>query len=108
MLVKKALGPEGYTVLEAEDGQKALETSEQETVHLFIVDVNMPVMDGFTFVREVKKKSAYADTPIIFLTTESAAKKKEVGKELGVNGWFVKPFEAPSLAKVVNMLVGKG
>lgn len=107
MLVKKALNPEGYTVLEAEDGQKALDKSKEETVDLFIVDVNMPVMDGFTFVKEVKKMDAYQEAPIIFLTTESAAQKKEVGKELGVNGWFVKPFEAPSLLKVVNMLVGK-
>jgi two-component system chemotaxis response regulator CheY len=107
MLVKKALEPEGYTVIEAEDGQVALDKSGEEAIDLFIVDVNMPVMDGFTFVKEVKKKDAYKEAPIIFLTTESAAKKKEVGKELGVNGWFVKPFEAPSLLKVVNMLVGK-
>ena len=107
MLVKKALEPEGYTVLEAENGQVALDKSGEESVDLFIVDVNMPVMDGFTFVKEIKKMDAYANVPIIFLTTESAAQKKEVGKDLGVNGWFVKPFEAPSLVKIVKMLVEK-
>ncbi len=107
MLVKKALEPEGYTVIEAENGQVALDKSSEESVDLCIVDVNMPVMDGFTFVKEIKKMDAYTNVPIIFLTTESAAQKKEVGKDLGVNGWFVKPFEAPSLVKIVNMLVGK-
>ncbi len=105
MLVKKALQPEGYEIVEAENGQVGLEKSDESEISLFIVDVNMPVMDGFDFVKNVKQKPAYKDTPIIFLTTESGADKKQVGKELGVNGWFVKPFEAPSLLKVVKMLV---
>lgn len=105
MLVKKALGPEGYEIVEAENGQEGLDKSEEQEISLFIVDVNMPVMDGFEFVKNIKQRSAYAETPVIFLTTESGAEKKQVGKELGVNGWFVKPFEAPSLAKVVKMLV---
>ncbi|MFP4180518.1 MAG: response regulator [Spirochaetaceae bacterium] len=105
MLVKKALGPEGYEIVEAEDGKVGLDKSDEHDISLFIVDVNMPVMDGFGFVKNVREKSKYASTPIIFLTTESGAEKKQVGKELGVNGWFVKPFEAPSLLKVVKMLV---
>jgi two-component system chemotaxis response regulator CheY len=106
MLVKKALQPEGYEIVEAENGKEGLEKSDEHEIALFIVDVNMPVMDGFEFVKNVKAKSQYSSAPIIFLTTESGADKKQVGKELGVNGWFVKPFEAPSLAKVVNMLIG--
>ncbi len=104
-LVKKALEPEGFEIVEAENGQVALDKCGEEDVSLCIVDVNMPVMDGFQFVESIKQNPEYANIPVIFLTTESAAQKKQVGKELGVNGWIVKPFEAPSLAKVVKMLV---
>jgi len=104
-LVKKALEPEGYEVVEAENGKVALEKCEQERMDMCIVDVNMPVMDGFQFVESLKAKESYSDIPVVFLTTESGAQKKETGKKLGVNGWIVKPFEAPSLLKVIKMLV---
>ncbi len=104
MLVKKALEPEGYVIVDAENGQDGLERCEGETIDCFIVDVNMPVMDGFEFVRSLKSNSSFKAKPIIFLTTESSAEKKTLGKELGVNGWVVKPFDPPSLVKVVKML----
>lgn len=106
MLVKKALQPEGYEIVEAENGQNGLEKLSGEDISLFIVDVNMPVMDGFEFVKNIKANTAVNTKPVIFLTTESSAQKKELGKELGVNGWIVKPFDPPSLVKVVNMLLG--
>lgn len=104
-LVKKALEPEGFEIVEAENGQDGLEKCEQESVDMCIVDVNMPVMDGFQFVEKMKGDEKYAGIPVVFLTTESGAQKKETGKQLGVKGWIVKPFEAPALAKVVKMLV---
>ena len=106
MLVKKALEPEGFEIVEAENGQDGLDKLSGQDISVFIVDVNMPVMDGFAFVKEIRGKSDFASTPIVFLTTESSAQKKQMGKELGVNGWIVKPFDPPSLVKVVNMLVG--
>ena len=104
MLVKKALEPEGYTIVEAENGKDGLDKCEKQNVDFFLVDVNMPVMDGFGFVEGVKKIAKYTSTPIVFLTTESSADKKEMGKKLGVKGWVVKPFEPESLIKVVKML----
>jgi two-component system, chemotaxis family, chemotaxis protein CheY len=105
MLVKKALDPEGYEIVEAENGQDGLDKLGAD-VSLFIVDVNMPVMDGFTFVKSIKDMDEHKAKPVVFLTTESSAQKKELGKELGVNGWIVKPFDPPSLVKVVKMLSG--
>ena len=105
MLVKKALEPEGYTIVEAENGAEGLEKCTSESIDFFLVDVNMPVMDGFTFVEGLKKIDKYSSTPVVFLTTESSADKKEMGKKLGVNGWIVKPFEPASLIKVVKMLI---
>jgi two-component system chemotaxis response regulator CheY len=106
MLVKKALEPEGCEILEAENGEEGLRKAGEKPIDLFIVDVNMPVMDGFEFVKGIKARPDVADKPVVFLTTESSAQKKQVGKELGVNGWIVKPFDPPSLVKIVNMLTG--
>jgi two-component system chemotaxis response regulator CheY len=105
MLVKKTLEGRGYEVREAEHGVDALAKLDQESrADLFIVDVNMPEMDGFTFVKELKGRADLAKVPVVFLTTEAGADKKAMGKDLGVNGWIVKPFEEPSLVKVVEML----
>lgn len=106
MLVKKTLEPIGYEIIEADDGTSGVEASLKFPIDLFIVDVNMPQMNGFECVEKVKTNSAYAKTPIVFLTTESSADKKEQGKKLGVSGWMVKPFEPESLVKIVKMLVG--
>ena len=105
LLVKKALESEEYEILESENGQAGLDICKGESVSLFIVDINMPVMDGFEFVNKIKQIDAFQKTPIIFLTTENAAEKKQMGKELGTNGWVVKPFDPPSLRKVIQMLL---
>ncbi len=104
-LVHKALDPDGYTVDEAGDGKEALSKATADH-DLFIVDVNMPEMDGFEFVEAIKKNSELANTPVVFLTTESSDDKKARGKTLGVNGWIVKPFQPESFVKVISMLVG--
>ncbi|TVQ17243.1 MAG: response regulator [Spirochaetaceae bacterium] len=104
-LVHKALDSAGYQVDDAENGAQALEVASADH-DLFIVDVNMPEMDGFEFVEAVKAKPNLAGKPVVFLTTESSDDKKARGKALGVNGWIVKPFEPESFAKVVAMLTG--
>lgn len=106
LLVSKTLKPLGYTIFEAEDGQKGFDAVKSEAIDLIIVDVNMPVMDGFEMIRNVKTLPKCKNTPIVFLTTESSADKKEKGKELGVSGWMVKPFESDALIKIVKMLLG--
>ncbi len=105
MLVEKTLVPAGYEVVGAENGQDALDKLNTD-IELFIVDVNMPVMNGFEFVENLKQKPEYKAIPVIFLTTDSSAEKKEKGKAIGINGWVVKPFEPDSFLKVINMLAG--
>ena len=105
MLVKKALEPEGYTVIDAENGRVGLEKLAGNDCSAFIVDVNMPEMDGFEFVENLRKDPSARTAPVVFLTTESSEEKKSRGASLGVKGWIVKPFDPPSLVKVVKMLV---
>ena len=101
-----ALKSAGYDVIEAVDGKDALSKLTGQKVHLIISDVNMPNMDGITFVKEVKKLANYKFTPIIMLTTESQDAKKAEGKAAGATGWLVKPFNPEQLVATVQKVLG--
>jgi two-component system, chemotaxis family, chemotaxis protein CheY len=100
-----ALRGAGYEVIEGCDGQDALRRLTGQKVHLMISDVNMPNMDGISFVKAVKQLPAYKFTPIVMLTTESQEAKKKEGQEAGAKAWIVKPFRPDQLLGVVQKLV---
>jgi len=104
------LGKEGYEVVSAEDGLDGvtkLEALQKQGKRpaMIITDVNMPRMDGITFICEVKKKIAFKFIPILVLTTESQEQKKMEGKNAGASGWLVKPFKPEQLIGVVKKFV---
>jgi two-component system chemotaxis response regulator CheY len=100
-----ALKSAGYDVIEACDGKDALSKLNGQKVHLIISDVNMPNMDGITFVKEVKKLPSYKFTPIIMLTTESQESKKMEGQAAGAKAWVVKPFQPAQMLAAVSKLI---
>ena len=100
-----ALRGAGYQVIEAYDGEDALHKLTGQKVHLMISDVNMPRMDGISFVKAVKQRPEYRFTPIVMLTTESAQSKKAEGQAAGAKAWVVKPFQPDQLLGVVQKLV---
>lgn len=100
-----ALKSAGYDVIEASDGRDALGKLNGQKVHLIISDVNMPNMDGITFVKEVKKLPNYKFTPIIMLTTESQESKKMEGQAAGAKAWVVKPFQPAQMLAAVSKLI---
>lgn len=104
-VVSIALRGAGYTVIEGVDGADALKKLDGQKVHLIISDVNMPNMDGITFVAEAKKLPAYKFTPVIMLTTESSEDKKKAGQVAGAKAWVVKPFQPPQMLAAVAKLV---
>jgi len=104
-VVKIALTGAGYDVLEACDGKDALSKLTGQKIHLIISDVNMPNMDGITFVQEAKKLPAYRFTPIIMLTTEAGEMKKKAGQEAGAKAWVVKPFQPQQMLEAVAKLI---
>ena len=104
-VVTIALKGAGYDVIEGSDGKDALTKLTGQKVHLIISDVNMPNMDGFTFVREVKKLPAYKFTPIIMLTTEAGEDKKATGQAAGAKAWMVKPFKPEQMLNAVSKLI---
>ena len=86
-VVAIALKGAGYDVVEASDGNDALKKLTGDKVHLVISDVNMPGMDGITFVQEMKKQAAYKFTPVIMLTTEAGEDMKARGQAAGAKAW---------------------
>jgi two-component system, chemotaxis family, chemotaxis protein CheY len=99
-----ALKSAGYEVVEACDGQDALSKLDGRKLHLIICDVNMPVMDGISFVREAKKRAQYKFVPVIMLTTESQEAKKQEGQAAGARAWVVKPFKPEQMLNAVSKL----
>ena len=104
-MVKATLVSAGYGVVEAADGQEALDYARENPVDLVITDVNMPRMDGITLVSELRSLPSYRLTPVLLLTTESSMEKKMEGKKAGATGWIVKPFNpAQLLATLARVL----
>lgn len=96
----------GYRVIEAENGAQGLERLRESSVSLIIVDLNMPVMNGFDFIKAARLDPRGAGIPILMLTTESRPEAKAEGKALGATGWLNKPFDSNMLLAVAKKLVG--
>lgn len=106
-LLRKELEANGYKVVEADSGGEALERLDAEVVELVISDVNMDPMNGFAFVREVRQKYPRERLPVLFLTTEAGDDQKFKGREVGANGWLVKPLVPARLHAALNHLLSK-
>jgi two-component system chemotaxis response regulator CheY len=105
-VVKLALTRAGYEVLEATDGLDGLAQLDQASrVNLIVSDVNMPRMDGITFVRKLKENARHKFTPVIMLTTEGQDAKKQEGRAAGAKAWMLKPFNPPQLLDAVSKLL---
>ncbi|RVU49024.1 response regulator [Rubrivivax rivuli] len=105
-VVKLALQRAGYEVVEAADGVQGLAALEAAgKVHLIVSDVNMPNMDGITFVTQVKQHPRHKFVPVVMLTTEGQDAKKEQGRAAGAKAWIVKPFNPPQLLDAVSKLI---
>lgn len=105
-VVRMALERAGYAVLEAGDGKQGLSQLEQAgKVHMIVSDVNMPNMNGIEFVTQVKAHPRHKFVPVIMLTTEHEADKKEQGRMAGAKAWIVKPFDPPKLLDAVSKLI---
>ncbi|MDR3044469.1 MAG: response regulator [Desulfovibrio sp.] len=106
-LVAFIMKKEGFKVTTAEDGLDGLEKLySSDKVDLIISDVNMPRMDGFTFIKTVREQEAYRDLPIVVLSTEGQEKDIQMGMSLGANLYMVKPAQPEKMVKNIKMLLG--
>jgi two-component system chemotaxis response regulator CheY len=95
----------GFSVMEGANGQEALKRVAGQHVDVIVTDLNMPVMDGITLIRQLRSIPLYKFTPILMLTTESQDAKKQEGKAAGATGWIIKPFNPQQLLGVVAKVV---
>ena len=100
-MVAYTLREAGFSVIEAINGQDALQKLGDRRADLVITDLNMPMMDGITLIRHLRNRATTKYTPVLMLTTESQAEKKQEGKSAGATGWIVKPFHPGRLLEVV-------
>jgi two-component system chemotaxis response regulator CheY len=95
----------GIEVLEAENGMEALEKTLDNSVDLYLVDVNMPVMDGYSFVTELRKQPTGRFTPVIMITTQEAVTDKLEAFKVGANIFETKPIKPDVLKGYLQLLL---
>ena len=105
-MVSFTLKGAGYEVVEAVDGEDALDKARNHNVSLILTDINMPRMDGLALVKSLRVLPRYKIAPILMLTTESSDVMKAQGRAAGATGWLVKPFDPKRLLDVVRKVIG--
>jgi two-component system chemotaxis response regulator CheY len=105
-MVNFTLRNAGYDVVEAVDGQDALNKVDSQTVNMVLVDLNMPNLNGIGLIQALRARPDCKFIPIVMLTAESQAEKKQKGKSVGATGWIVKPFRPKQMVAVVKKVLG--
>jgi two-component system chemotaxis response regulator CheY len=105
--IKIALSSQGFAVAEAANGAEGLQKATSSRYALVITDLNMPVMDGLTMIRELRRKPGGAGLPILFLSTESDVGIKQQAKDAGATGWVTKPFDPEQLVRIVKKVLAR-
>lgn len=103
-VLQLSLESAGYHVVEARDGEDALQKLEAEKIDMIVTDLDMPRMDGISLIEQVRRKPGNRFLPIIMLTSASLPEKKQAGKAAGASGWINKPFRPDQLLAVVRMI----
>ncbi|MDM8559206.1 response regulator [Candidatus Parabeggiatoa sp. HSG14] len=104
-MLKLTLNDANYEVTEAENGSQALKLAKIHQYDLIITDVNMPVLDGLSLVRELRALPDYQFKPILLLTTESDPEKKKIARLSGATGWIIKPFDPDKLLAAIRKVL---
>ena len=103
-LMRLALEREGYAVQEAEDGEAAVSLLDGRTVDVIVCDLNMPRMDGLSFMRWLRSHAVYRKVPLAVLTTETRPHMKLAVNTGGANAYIRKPCQASEFIDTVNRL----
>ena len=104
-MVAFTLQQAGFAIVEAVDGQDALDRLDGLKPDLVITDLNMPRMDGIHFIRQLRSRPTTRHTPVLMLTTESQEGKRQEGRAAGATGWIVKPFHPEKLLQVIGKVL---
>ena len=103
-LAASTLRAAGYEVVEAEDGQIALDRLLEMEIHAVVTDLNMPVMDGLEMTERVRTNPQTSAMPVLMVTTESSPEMREKGRVAGATGWITKPYAPQKLVSSVRRI----
>ena len=104
MYHKQILEKEGFECDEAENGMEALEKAQMTPYDLYIVDINMPVLDGYSFVKRLREGEGHL-APVIMVSTESEARDMDLAFESGASMYLIKPARPDDLSLNAKMLI---
>jgi CheY-like chemotaxis protein len=105
IMLKRAFELKGYNVLEAEDGNEALEVVNETRPNLIVVDLNMPVVDGLETIKEIRRLEAPGEqVPIVAITAFDVYGMKEAAMEIGCNTYLSKPLDMEELDRALKGL----
>jgi two-component system chemotaxis response regulator CheY len=112
MYHRKILGDAGWHIEEAINGLEALEKvhafSADQPFDLFVVDINMPKMDGYSFVRELRKLQEVPQVPVMMVSTEAQVQDATAAQDAGANCYLIKPAKPQELVLTAALLLGDG
>ena len=94
----------GWEVETAKSGEEAIDILSENIFDFFVIDINMPGMNGIELIEKIRVKPAYKKTPALVLTTEGGDGIKQQGRDVGANGWMVKPFKPEVMQAAVERL----
>jgi two-component system alkaline phosphatase synthesis response regulator PhoP len=101
-----SLGAEGFDVLTANNGEEAIAKAKQEQPDLIVLDIMMPVLDGYETLRQLKREPKTKDSPVILLTAKGRDVDKRLGFEVGATDYIVKPFSPSRLIERIEEIIG--
>ncbi len=99
---------DGFDVIEAGDGQEGLERLDEGAPDLVLLDISMPVLDGFELATAVRRNARTRHVPLVFLTGEATREAEEQALAIGAAGFFTKPFDPSAISRFISdVLAGK-
>ncbi len=101
-MLMMTLAEAGFEVIQGVDGQHGLDTLGDKPVDVIITDINMPKMDGYEVIRQLRRNPVHKTTPVLVLTTESDKEKRNIARQAGATGWMVKPFDPAQLVATIR------
>ena len=105
-MLSRRLARKGYEVVIAIDGQQGVEMARSETPDLILMDMSLPVVDGWEATRQLKSAPETQSIPVIALTAHAMAGDREKAVEAGCNDYDIKPIELPRLLEKIEALLG--
>ncbi|QFT63276.1 two-component system, chemotaxis family, response regulator CheY [Roseivivax halotolerans] len=103
-MLRFSLTQNGFDVAVAEDGRIGVDSLAEIAPDVVITDINMPRLDGFGVISEIRNGEVHPSVPILVLTTESAAELKDRARKSGATGWIVKPFDDEKLVSAIRRI----